>query len=123
VETSFGIDERYVMADRDKLLQALRNLTENCWNYTPPHGRVTISIERVDEGLKVDFANSGPGITADDLPYIFERFFRADRSRSRDGGGAGIGLAITRELVEAHGGRVGAESAPGETHVWLVLPC
>ena len=123
VEINFGPEERCVTADRDKLLQALRNLTENCWNYTPPQGRVIISIDRVVEGLKVDFANSGPGISADDLPYIFERFFRADRSRSRDGGGAGIGLAITRELVEAHGGRVGAESGAGETHVWLVLPC
>ncbi len=123
VETGFSPEERPVMADRDKLSQALLNLTENCWNYTPADGRVTITIDRVHEEFKVDFANSGPGIAAEDLPYIFERFFRADRSRSRGRGGAGIGLAITRELVEAHGGRVGAESTPGETHIWLVMPC
>jgi signal transduction histidine kinase len=70
----------------------------------------------------VDFQNSGLGILEGDLPYVFERFFRADRSRSRDAGGAGIGLAITRELIEAHGGQVGAESIPGETHVWFTLP-
>jgi light-regulated signal transduction histidine kinase (bacteriophytochrome) len=57
-----------------------------------------------------------------DLPFIFERFFRAERSRSRDAGGAGIGLSITKELVEAHGGRVGAESTAGTTSVWLTLP-
>ncbi len=103
-------------------LQALQNLTENCWNYTPVAGHVCISVEHHSERVKVDFQNSGPGISKDDLPFIFERFFRADRSRSRAAGGAGIGLAITRELIEAHGGHVGAESIPEETHVWFVLP-
>lgn len=114
-----------VMADPDKILQALRNLVENCWKYTPDGGRVSITIEKRETGVKVDFVNSGPGILEEDLPYVFERFFRADKSRSRggeDAGGAGIGLAITRELVEAHGGEVGAESHGGETHIWLVLP-
>ena len=112
-----------VSADRDKLLQALRNLIENCWKYTPESGNVIISVAPITEGIKVDFQNSGNGISKTDLPYIFERFFRADRSRSRGAaGGAGIGLAITRELIEAHGGYVGAESQPGETHIWFVLP-
>jgi signal transduction histidine kinase len=70
----------------------------------------------------VVFSNTGPGIPAADLPYVFERFYRADRSRSREGGGAGIGLSIVKELIEAHGGRVGAESGEGETRVWFVLP-
>lgn len=109
-------------ADRDKLLQAMQNLLDNCCKYTPEHGRVVITATRVAEGMKVDFHNSGPAISPDDLPFIFERFFRADRSRSRDRGGAGIGLAITRELIEAHGGTVGAESVPGETHIWFILP-
>ncbi len=111
-----------VVADQDKLLQALRNLVENCCKYTPKSGQVTVRQELVAEGIKVDFQNSGTGIVQDDLPYIFERFFRGDRSRSRDAGGAGIGLAITRELIEAHGGHVGATSVPGETHIWFVLP-
>lgn len=122
VETCFSHQDLLVKADRDKLLQALQNLTENCWKYTPEKGQVLISVDQDPEGVKIDFRNSGPGIVSDDLPYIFERFFRADRSRSRDAGGAGIGLAITRELIEAHGGLVGAESSPGETHIWLVLP-
>ncbi len=75
------------------------------------------------QGIRLLFANSGVGIAATDLPYIFERFYRADHSRSRlAGGGAGIGLAIVKELIEAHGGRVGAESSSNETRVWFVLP-
>jgi signal transduction histidine kinase len=83
---------------------------------------VLISLDHDSEGFKIDFQNSGPGILQHVLPYIFERFFRADRSRSRNAGGDGIGLAITRQLIEAHGGHVGAESRPGETHIWLMLP-
>ncbi|MFT5700697.1 MAG: two-component system sensor histidine kinase BaeS [Desulforhopalus sp.] len=112
----------WVMADRDKVLQALRNMVDNCWKYTPKGGNVVITIVSDDSWVKVDFQNSGPGILKEDLPYVFERFFRADKSRSRDAGGAGIGLAITRELIEAHGGKVGAESSLGETHVWFSLP-
>lgn len=117
--------EHWVIADRDKLLQALRNLVENCWKYTPAEGTVAISISAVESGIQVALENSGPGIVKEDLPYVFERFFRADRSRSRgagDAGGAGIGLAITKELIEAHGGQVGAESQPGKTHIWFTLP-
>ncbi len=123
LNTHFPSTVSCVSADRDKLLQALRNLIENCWKYTPTSGAVVISVTDVEEGVKVDFQNSGSGISKSDLPYIFERFFRADRSRARAGaGGAGIGLAITRELIEAHGGSVGAQSEPGETHIWFVLP-
>jgi len=72
--------------------------------------------------VKTVFANTGSGIAAKDLPFLFERFFRADRSRSRDAGGAGIGLAIVKELIEAHGGKVGAESDEKLTHIWFSLP-
>lgn len=122
VDTHIGDGEAQVQADRDKLLQAMQNLMDNCWKYTPEGGRVLISLARLPDSMKVDFQNSGQGISTDDLPFIFERFFRADRSRSREGGGAGIGLAITRELIEAHGGHVGAESDAGTTHVWFTLP-
>ena len=124
LETRIPAKVPRVPADQDKLLQALRNLIENCWKYTPEAGTVIISVVLLADRVKVDFQNSGDGISKTDLPYIFERFFRADRSRSRGAaGGAGIGLAITRELIEAHGGSVGAESMPGETHIWFVLPC
>jgi signal transduction histidine kinase len=110
------------MADRDKLLQAIRNLADNAWKYTPRRGTVTVSTARTAEGIKTVFANSGAVIAANDIPYLFERFFRADRSRSRDAGGAGIGLAIVKELIEAHGGTVGAESDENGTRVWFYLP-
>jgi len=111
-----------VDADRDKLLQAIRNLADNAWKYTPRGGTVTISAKRDVHGITTVFANSGAVIASQDIPYLFERFFRADRSRSRNAGGAGIGLAIVKELIEAHGGTVGAESSAEGTRVWFRLP-
>ena len=111
-----------VFADPDKLLQAIRNLADNAWKYTPRGGVVTVSAVSGAEGITTVFENSGAVIAADDIPYLFERFFRADRSRSRDAGGAGIGLAIVKELIEAHGGTVGADSDESGTRVWFTLP-
>jgi signal transduction histidine kinase len=111
-----------VPADRDKLLQALRNLLENSLKYTPEKGCVEITVAAYKKEVKILFSNSGPEIDKADLPFIFERFFRAERSRSRDAGGAGIGLSITKELIEAHGGRVGAESSAGTTSIWITIP-
>lgn len=122
VQWQLGPGSDLVVADRDKLLQAIRNLADNAWKYTPRRGIVTISTQRAADGIKTVFANSGAVIAADDIPYLFERFFRGDRSRSRDAGGAGIGLAIVKELVEAHGGAVGAESDENWTRVWFLLP-
>jgi len=109
-------------ADHDKLLQALRNLLENAWRYTPNGGQVGLDCRVVGNQVEVAISNSGEGINATDLPYVFERFFRADRSRSRDHGGAGIGLSIVKQLVEAHGGEVGATSDVQFTRVWLRFP-
>ena len=111
-----------VPADRDKLLQAIRNLADNAWKYTPAGGMVTITTFREKNGIRTVFANSGAVIAKKDIPFLFERFFRADKSRSRDGGGAGIGLAIVKELIEAHGGTVGAQSDENSTRVWFWLP-
>jgi two-component system sensor histidine kinase BaeS len=122
IETRFAQGAERVKADRGKVLQAVRNLVENAWKYTPQGGWVTVATEPVAEGVRVVISNSGPGIAEADLPFVFERFFRGDRSRSRERGGAGIGLAIVKELIEAHGGRVGAESSGGETRVWFILP-
>lgn len=111
-----------VTADRDKLLQAIRNLVDNAWKYTPQGGSVTIATERGADGIRTVFANTGAAIAEQDIPFLFERFFRADRSRSRDAGGAGIGLAIVKELIEAHGGTVGVASGADGTRVWFTLP-
>lgn len=115
-------DSDLVTADRDKLLQAIRNLVDNAWKYTPRQGLVVISTQSATDGIKTLFANSGATIAADDIPHLFERFFRGDRSRSRDAGGAGIGLAIVKQLIEAHGGAVGASSDSDWTRVWFTLP-
>lgn len=122
VEWQLKPGSEMVTADGDKLLQAIRNLTDNAWKYTPHNGTVIISTSRTSGGIKTTFANSCEGIAEEDIPFIFERFFRADRSRSRDVGGAGIGLAIVKELIEAHGGKVGAESDKNWTRVWFTLP-
>jgi len=111
-----------VVADLDKLLQALRNLLENAWRYSSEGGQVTVSARQLAGRVEISICNTGEGISADDLPYIFERFFRADRSRSREQGGAGIGLSIVKQLIEAHDGTVGAESDNGRTRIWLQLP-
>ncbi len=111
-----------VEVDPDKLLQVFNNLLQNSLQYTPRGGRVKISSARSPGEVQVIFANTGGEIEAKDLPYIFERFFRGEKSRSREHGGAGIGLAIVKELIEAHNGRVGAEIFQGEIQIWFTLP-
>lgn len=109
-------------ADRARLLQVLRNLLDNALRYTPRGGAVRVSAARSGDAVELAVANQGVEIPAADLPFVFERFYRVDKSRSRASGGAGIGLAIVKQLVEAHGGRVGAESGDGITRVWVSLP-
>jgi signal transduction histidine kinase len=122
VERHFDDAATRIQADRDKLLQVLRNLVQNASRYTPPGGRVRLEATREGDFVKVTLVNSGEGIAEEDLPFIFERFYRADKSRSRDSGGAGIGLAIVKELIQSHGGEVGAANADGLTRVWFTLP-
>ncbi len=111
-----------VRADPDHLAQVMANLLQNAVRYTPVGGHVTVRADARPGGAVATVANTGPGIPADDLPRVFERFFRVERSRDRASGGAGIGLAIVRELVESNGGAVGAESRDGLTRVWFSLP-
>lgn len=122
VRSQLAVDARHVHADREKLRRVLRNLTENAWQYCPAGGRIAISSERSPEGIRLTFTNDGTTFSGGDATRIFERFYRADKSRSREHGGAGIGLAIVKELVEAHGGTVGAATDRAETRIWLTLP-
>jgi histidine kinase len=104
-----------VGADEDRLTQVLTNLLGNALQYTPEGGTVEIYAEQKDDSLQVTIRDTGIGIPAEHLPHLFDRFYRVDKSRSRAGGGSGIGLTIARHLVEAHGGRMGAESeGPGK---------
>lgn len=111
-----------VRADRDQTRQVLRNLIQNALQYTPAQGEVTIACGAENGGAVLTITNSGDGIPEDDLPLIFERFYRVDKSRSRDSGGAGIGLAIVKQLVEAHGGEITVRSDHTETTFRFSLP-
>ncbi len=102
-----------VDADSERIGQVLRNLLANALAYTPEGGTVAVSAHAAGQEVVVSVKDSGVGITAEDLPHVFERFYRSDKSRTRSTGGSGLGLAIVKQLVEAHGGRVWAESAPG----------
>jgi two-component system phosphate regulon sensor histidine kinase PhoR len=101
-----------VSADRDRIEQVLVNLLHNSIKFTPSGGNITISAISSGDSLQVSVADSGVGISADDLPRIFERFYKADRARS--GGGTGLGLAIVKHIIEAHGGKIWAQSVEGK---------
>jgi two-component system, OmpR family, sensor histidine kinase BaeS len=109
-------------ADPDQLAQIVGNLLQNAIRYTPAGGRVAVRAQRRGADILVEVTNTGDGIPSDDLPHVFERFYRVEKSRDRARGGAGIGLAIVRQLVEAAGGAVGAESGEGLTRFWFSLP-
>lgn len=107
-----------VFADPERVHQVLFNLLDNALRFTPAGGRVTVSASRHDGTVDVAVADTGPGISAEHLPRLFERFYRIDSARSRNEGGTGIGLAIARSVVEAHGGKIWAESEPGKGAVF-----
>jgi len=105
----------FVEADAERIHQVLFNLVDNAVRFTPPGGEVTIAARRDGDRVRVQVIDTGVGVGSEHLPRLFERFYRADASRSRDdGGGTGIGLAIARSIVEGHGGRITAESEPNK---------
>ena len=104
--------------DSQRMGQVLSNLLSNAVRHTGEDTAVTIDVLRVDGVVQVAVADQGPGIGPEDLPHVFERFYRVDRSRSRGEGGSGLGLAIAKEVVEAHGGSIWAESSRGEGAVF-----
>jgi two-component system, OmpR family, sensor histidine kinase BaeS len=109
-------------AEPDAVAQVMGNLLQNAARYTPAGGHVLVRAEPGSTFARVSVSNTGGGIPAVDLPHVFERFYRVDKSRDRTSGGAGIGLAIVQRLVEASGGQVGVESEPGTTRFWFTLP-
>jgi len=112
----------HVWADGDRVGQVLRNPLSNALRHTPAGGSITVRIERVGDGVRFAVEDTGSGIPAEMLPHIFDRFYRGDPSRARTGGGTGLGLAIVQGLVQAMGGRIGAESAPGRgATLWFSL--
>jgi two-component system sensor histidine kinase BaeS len=111
-----------VFLDKDRIARVIRNLTDNAVRYAPEKDVIQIRMESDPMKVKVEFTNNGGDLTSEDIPYIFERFYRGEKSRSRQHGGAGIGLAIVKELVEAHRGTVGAELTTGRFRIWFELP-
>jgi two-component system OmpR family sensor kinase/two-component system sensor histidine kinase BaeS len=116
-------------SDPDRVAQVLRNLLVNALRHTPPEGSVTVTVSSIGDTLEVAVADTGEGIAHDDLPHVFERFWRADPARSRDdgeaalGSGTGLGLAVAESLVEAQGGSIWVDSASGQGSVFrFTLP-
>lgn len=111
LNASIPLELPLVRADEDRTMQILLNLVGNALQYTPAGGKVTISAQRERDQIAVSIHDTGIGISAEHLPHLFTRFYRVDKSRSRAGGGSGIGLTIARYLVEAHGGSIHVESS------------
>jgi heavy metal sensor kinase len=113
-----------VKGDEARLRELFMNLLDNAIRYTPARGTVSVSLRREDQMAVVAITDTGVGIPAEDIPFIFERFYRVDKSRSRAEGGTGLGLAICRHIAEAHGGKIEVESQVGAGStfsVWLPL--
>ena len=102
-----------VRMDTMRIGRVLNNLLSNALRYTPAGGEIELVARRADRGVEVSVSDTGDGIRAEDLPYVFERFYRGEKSRSRATGGSGLGLAISRGILRAHGGDITVQSAPG----------
>ena len=112
-----------VTVDSDRIEQVLTNLLANALRHTPPQGAVTVRARADQRRLLISVTDTGPGIPPDDIPHLFDRFWRGDKSRTRDRGGAGLGLSIARQLVEAHGGTIWVAGQPGTgATFYIALP-
>lgn len=117
------VDQAYVLGDRDRLKQLLLNLVDNAIKYTPEGGEVRMGLSKSEDRVHIYVSDTGIGISEEDLPHIFDRFFRVDKARSRAMGGTGLGLSIARSVVEAHGGDIHVTSKLGEgTTFYVSLP-
>lgn len=117
-------DQAIITGDRDRLKQVLLNLVDNAVKYTPQGGKVTLSLTKDDTWVKIAVQDTGIGIAAENIPNLFDRFYRVDKARSRDAGGTGLGLAIAKSVVDAHNGKITVESQIGKGStftVWLPL--
>jgi signal transduction histidine kinase len=113
---SADLPDNLPLADIDdqRITQVLHNLVENAIAHTPKGGAITIKARQLETLVEISVADTGEGIPADDLPNIFERFYRVDKSRARATGGTGLGLTIAKRMVEAHGGKIAVQSELGK---------
>jgi len=115
--------KREVFCDSEAVHQMMSNLLDNAIKYTPQGGHITVSTEDLPDGMRVSVRDTGIGIPQDELPRLFERFYRVDKARSREMGGTGLGLAIVKHMALAQGGAVGVESTPDQgSTFWFTLP-
>lgn len=123
LEGSATPDVDPVLMDVQQVGRVLSNLLDNALRHTPEGGTVQMTASTMPDNVHVEISDTGEGISEEDLPHVFERFYRGEKSRSRATGGAGLGLAIAAGIVEAHGGQIGVESAVGRgTRIWFTLP-
>jgi signal transduction histidine kinase len=122
VEVSVGSDADQVVADPDRIEQVVENLFANALRYTPAGGRIELRADGEGDAIMLSVVDSGPGIAADHVPFVFDRFYKADPSRRRNAPGGGLGLSIAKAIVERHRGSIGVTSAPGRTAFTIVLP-
>ena len=120
IETDVSEHDIRLIGDPHRLEQALQNLASNALRHTPPGGRIRLGASRDADTVKLTVADTGVGIPAQHLPHVFDRFYKADQSRSQ--AGSGLGLSIVKAIVERHGGTVSVRSRPGETVFEIVVP-
>lgn len=122
ISLTLALEEVRLEGDRARLREAAGNLASNALRHCPPGGHIQVVLEAAEGQARLTVCNDGPPIPEEDLPRLFEPFYRGDKSRSRESGGTGLGLAIVRAAVLAHGGQCGAENRPGGAAFWLTLP-
>lgn len=123
LHTEIVSDLPTVDLDPDRLQQIIGILIANALRYTPPQGSITVAAKTDRANVTIEVADTGSGIAPEDLPHVFDRFYRADKSRARESGGSGLGLAIAKSIVEAHGGSITATSRQGQgTQIICRLP-
>jgi signal transduction histidine kinase len=123
LEGIFSEDLPLVRAETSKVQRVLDNLVQNAIRHTPAGGTISLATRAVPDGVQVDVTDTGEGVVPQDIPHLFDQFFRGERSRSRETGGSGLGLTIARRIVEAHQGRIWVESQPGQgARFSFVLP-
>jgi signal transduction histidine kinase len=116
-------EDLYITADADRFRQIMLNLLSNAIKYTEAPGNILVEVEAIEGMVKISVTDSGSGIEADEIPFVFERFYRTDKSRHSNTGGAGLGLNLTKVLVEQHKGSIGLESEVGVgTKIWFAIP-
>lgn len=122
ISLRLDLPELWMEGDRERLKRAVENLASNALRHCTPGGCIQVTLNASADGVRLQVCNDGPAIAEQDLPHLWEPFYRGDQARSRDTGGTGLGLAIVRAAVQAHGGSCGVENSPHNVSFWFCLP-